>query len=121
MFGHRYFGAREYGPSYFGPGVSTPTPPPSGIGGGGGSYGRASYTKKRFGQVVDDWFRVYKELRATPAKIEAAAIVAPFVAEKKVDWQAFAKDAEATHKLIALWAEHMAILEDDDEVVMLDS
>lgn len=92
-------------------------------------YGKPAYKKKRFNQIIDEWFEAYKELEKIPEVKEAAAeIVRPYAKTqasipkpKSIDWQAFAKDVQRTRELIELWqrqTEDRATLEDDEEVAL---
>lgn len=107
------------------------------VGGSGYPAPHGSWKRKRLGQHVSEWIdELYAELtepevpKAVTAK--AVAIVKPYVGAgakavpqpQVIDWKALERDAEKVSALLALWTDEMerqAILDDDDEIVMLDS
>lgn len=146
MFGHRYFGTRYFGPRYWGEGGSIPpTPPTPGRSGLGGDdvprrsphrgWSREEWKKR----VKDGADAVEKTLQDTYDRLtgkeapisvlaQVDAIVRPVARQARrdialeIDWKKMARDYARAMALLRLEAEErelQAIMDDDDEVLLL--
>lgn len=103
-------------------GTGTPTPSTGG-GGGGINWQRRRKLKKRIDDEIRDWVDALVAKRTTePTPQIVGASVAPYVAERVVDWAALRRDADAVGALLSEWnaqVRQREIDDDDEEFLMM--
>lgn len=101
-----------------------PPPPSLNFGGGGGGGKRKHHYRKpckRLNDIFCDVEQIYGELRGSPHKKVAAAVVRDYAATRaaaprptSVDWQALEANEQAVASLVAIYREHLIDLDDED-------